>query len=91
MKGMISGTLTDSCIFPYISSVSSVTQLCLTLCDPVDCSMPGLPVHHQLLKLMSIELVMPSNYLILCHPLFLLASLVAQRLKRLPAMREMWV
>ena len=34
---------------------------------------------------------MPSNYLILCHPLFLLASLVAQRLKRLPAMREMWV
>ena len=27
---------------------SSVTQLCLTLCDPMDCSMPGLPVHHQL-------------------------------------------
>ena len=48
---------------------SSVTQLCPTLCNPMDCSMPGLPVHHQLLKLMSIELVMPSNYLILCHPL----------------------
>ena len=28
--------------------VSSVAQLCLTLCDPMDCSMPGLPVHHQL-------------------------------------------
>jgi len=27
---------------------SSVTQLCPTLCDPVDCSTPGLPVHHQL-------------------------------------------
>ena len=27
---------------------SSVAQLCLTLCDPVDCSTPGLPVHHQL-------------------------------------------
>ena len=27
---------------------SSVVQLCLTLCDPMDCSMPGLPVHHQL-------------------------------------------
>ena len=27
---------------------SSVTQLCLTLCDPMDCSMPGFPVHHQL-------------------------------------------
>ena len=37
--------------------------------------MPGLPVHHQLqslLKLMSIESVMPSNHLILCHPLLLL-------------------
>ena len=30
---------------------SSVTQLCLTLCDPMDCSMPGFPVHHQLLEL----------------------------------------
>ena len=39
--------------------------------------MPGLPVHHQLRslpKLMSIELVMPSNHLILCHPLLLLPS-----------------
>ena len=27
---------------------SSVAQSCLTLCDPMDCSMPGLPVHHQL-------------------------------------------
>ena len=35
-----------------ISSVqfSSVPQSCLTLCDPMDCSMPGLPVHHQLLE-----------------------------------------
>ena len=44
---------------------SSVTQSCPTLCDPMDCSMPGLSVYHSswgLLKLMSIELVMPSNY-----------------------------
>ena len=27
---------------------SSVTQLCLTLCNPMNCSTPGLPVHHQL-------------------------------------------
>ena len=27
---------------------SSVTQSCLTLCDPMNCSKPGLPVHHQL-------------------------------------------
>ena len=41
-------------------------------------STPGLPVRHQLpslLKLMSIELVMPSNHLILCHPLLLLPSI----------------
>ena len=40
----------------------------------MDCSTPGLPVHHQLpelFKLMSIELVMPSNYRILCHSLLL--------------------
>ena len=30
---------------------SLVTQLCLTLCDPMDCSTPGFPVHHQLLEL----------------------------------------
>ena len=49
-----------------------------TLCDLMNCSMPGLPVHHQLLEftqLMSIELVMPSNHLILCHPLLLLPSI----------------
>ena len=32
----------------YISQFSSVAQSCLTLCDPMDCSTPGLPVHHQL-------------------------------------------
>ena len=34
----------------YLNEVkfSSVTQSCPTLCDPVDCSTPGLPVHHQL-------------------------------------------
>ena len=31
-----------------VSLFSSVTQLCLTLCDPMDCSMPDFPVHHQL-------------------------------------------
>ena len=58
---------------------SSVTQSCPVLWDPMDCSTPGLPVHHRsrsLLKLMSIEWVMPSNQLILCHPLFLLPSLL---------------
>ena len=42
----------------------------------MDCSTPGLPVHQlpELPKLMSIELVIPSNHLILCRPLFLLPS-----------------
>ena len=34
----------------YKYQFSSVTQLCLTLCDPMDCSKPGLPVYHQLLE-----------------------------------------
>ena len=32
-------------------SLSSVTQSCPTLCDPMDCSTPGFPVHHKLLEL----------------------------------------
>ena len=50
----------------------------LTLCDPTDCSTPGFPVHHQLLELtkhMSIESVIPSTHLILCHPLLLPPSI----------------
>ena len=57
---------------------SSVTQLCPTLCDPMDCSTPGFPVHHQLLELtqlVSVQSVMPSNRLVLCHPLLLLPSI----------------
>ena len=57
--------------------LSSVAQSCPALCDPMDCSTPGLPVHHQLqslLKLMSLESVMPSNYVILCCPLLFLSS-----------------
>ena len=57
----------------YISqSVNSVTQSCLTLCNPMDYSTPGLPVHHEIpeyTQLMSTESVMPSNHLILCCPL----------------------
>ena len=44
----------------------------------MDCSRPGLPVHHQLLEIAQTlvhELVMPSNHLILCHPLLLLPSI----------------
>ena len=58
-------------------SINSAAQSCPTLCDPMDCSTPGFPVLYlskisqSLLKLMSIELVMPSNHFVLCHPLLL--------------------
>ena len=58
---------------------NSFTQPCPTLCNPMDYSMPACSVSmtnsQSLLKLMSIELVMPSNHLILCHPLLLLPSI----------------
>ena len=56
----------------------SVTKSCPTLFDPMDCSTPGFPVLHRLqslLRLTSIESMMPSNHLILCHPLLLLTSI----------------
>ena len=68
----------------YISSVhtsvqlSSVAQSCLALCNLMDCStLASLSITNSrsLLKLMSIESVLPSNHLILCHPLLLLPSI----------------
>ena len=63
-------------IFSY--QFSSVVQLCLTLCNPMDCSTPGclsITNSQSLLKLMSIKLVMPSSHLILFHNLLLLPSI----------------
>ena len=57
---------------------SSVAQLCLILCHPVNHSTPGFPVHHQLPQFTQThvhELVIPSNHLILCRPLLLLPSI----------------
>ena len=58
---------------------SSFCQSCPTLCNPMGCRMPGLPVHCQLperlLKLMPIESMMPSNHLIVCRLLLLLLSI----------------
>ena len=55
-----------------------VAKACSTLCNAMDCSMPGFPVLRiswSLLKFMSIESVRLSDHLILCHPLFLLTSM----------------
>ena len=55
---------------------SSVAWLWLTLCDPMDCSTPGLPVHQQLLESTQthIHWVGDTIQLILCSPLLLLPS-----------------
>ena len=51
----------------------SVAQSCLTLCNPMNRSTPGLPVHHHLPEFTQthVESVMPSSHLILCRPLLL--------------------
>ena len=48
---------------------SSVTQSCPTLCDPMNCSTPGLPVHHQLLKFTQTHVHQVSDAIQPSHPL----------------------
>ena len=60
------------------TQLSSVTQSCPTLCDPIDCSTPGFPVHHQLLELVQTHVhqvsdaIQPSQPL---SPLLFLSSI----------------
>ena len=64
---------TSTVILPV--QFSSLTQSCSTVCDPMNRSTPGLPVHHQLPEFTQthvIKSVMPSSHLILCCPLLLL-------------------
>ena len=56
----------------------SVTQSCLTLCNPTDCSMPGIPFLHHLLDLAQTHVYWVSDAIQLsrlCHPLLLLPSI----------------
>ena len=75
-----SGSSVISSICSLFTSVefSSVTQLCPTLCDPTTAACQAslsITNSQSLPKLMSTELVMPSNHLILCPPLLLLPSI----------------
>ena len=71
--------LYGKCVFDFLRQCCcSFTQSCLTLYDPTDCSTPAslsFTISQSLLKLMSTESVMPSNLLILCHPLLLPPSI----------------
>ena len=62
-----------SCIvggfYHWASQFSSVTQSCPTLCDPMNCSTPGLPVHHQLLELTQTHVHWVGDTIQPFHPL----------------------
>ena len=72
-------SLRNKSLFPLLtaSCCCSVTKSCLILCDPMDYSQTSLSftISQSLLKLMSIESVMLSNYLILRHSYLLLPSI----------------
>ena len=53
----------------HYSCISSVTQSCPTLCDPMDCSIPDLPVHHQLLEFTQTHVHWVGDAIQLSHPL----------------------
>ena len=67
------------CVYFDIScsvQLVSVTQLCLTLCDPMDCSSPGFPVHHHLLELAPTHVHQVSDAIQPSYPLLSLLLLV---------------
>ena len=58
--------------YSYFHSLfSSVAQSCPTLCDPMGCSMPGIPVHHQLPELAQTHVHQVNDAIQLSHPLLL--------------------
>ena len=64
----------------FLSQFSSFVQSCLILCGPMDCSMPGFPVHHQLLEFMQTHVhhvhhVHPTISSSVIHSLLLLPSI----------------
>ena len=50
-------------------SGSSVAQACLTLCNPMDCNMPGFPTHHQLQEFAQTHVYRVSDIILPSHPL----------------------
>ena len=52
-----------------LSQFSSVTKSCLTLCDPMDCSVPDLPVHHEFPELAQAHVHQVGDAIQLSHPL----------------------
>ena len=57
-------------LLPYKSVISSVAQSCLTLCDPMDYTIPGFPVHHQLPELAQTHVHRIGDAIQPSHPLW---------------------
>ena len=67
--GERSTMMEESNTCPVQHSASSVAQSCLTLCDPMNPSMPGLPVHHQLPEFTQTDVHRVSDVIQPSHPL----------------------
>ena len=79
LSGAVSQSYLKSCLLGYNPQLRSVIQLCPTLCNLMHCSMPGFPVHHQLLKLTQTHVHQVGdaiNQLILSRSLLLLPSII---------------
>ena len=68
-KGICQGCILSPCLFNLYAEFSSVAQSCPTLCNPMNCSMPGLPVHHQLLEFTQTHVHRVGDAIQPSHPL----------------------
>ena len=76
-----------------VSSVqfSSVTQSCLTLCNPMDCSVPGFPVHHQLPELAQTHVHSICDAIQPSHPLSSPSETATDSLESLRKPNKQWL
>ena len=68
LKNVVVLCISHTTLIKY-NQFSSVSQSCLTLCDPMDCSTPGIPVHHQLLEFTQTHVHRVSDAIQPSHPL----------------------
>ena len=69
VESLVSGLNDEMEEVPFSDQIRSVIQLCPTLCDPMNCSTPGLPVHHQLPEFTLTHIHRVSDAIHPSHPL----------------------
>ena len=69
LKSLLQHHSSKASILQHSVQFSSVTQSCPTLCDPMNCSTPGLPVHHHLLEFTQTHVHQVGDAIQLSHPL----------------------